>query len=124
MPKKKTQQGGDAFRANANVVKLSASKRSSSRNANKLSSVVYLSHVPHGFYEEQMNGFFSQFGEVETLRLARSKKTTRSKGYAYVALPCSWHDWFVCWCCTPNVPGPCNDVSDVHTANAAVACFL
>jgi nucleolar protein 15 len=31
-----------------------------------------------------MKGFFSQFGTVSKLRLARSKKTTRSKGYAYI----------------------------------------
>jgi len=29
-----------------------------------LSSVVYVGHIPHGFYEEQMRGFFSQFGDV------------------------------------------------------------
>jgi hypothetical protein len=28
------------------------------------SSVVYLGHIPHGFYEEQMKGYFSQFGDV------------------------------------------------------------
>jgi nucleolar protein 15 len=30
------------------------------------SSVVYLGHIPHGFYEEQMKGYFSQFGDVVT----------------------------------------------------------
>ena len=37
-------------------------------------AVVYLGHIPHGFYEEQMRGFFSQFGTVCRLRLARNKK--------------------------------------------------
>jgi nucleolar protein 15 len=46
--------------------------------------VLYLGHVPHGFYEEQMRGFFSQFGAVTRLRLARNKKTGRSKHYAFV----------------------------------------
>lgn len=41
------------------------------------SSVIYLGHIPHGFYEKQMNGFFSQFGEIARLRLSRSKKTGR-----------------------------------------------
>lgn len=40
--------------------------------------VVYLGHVPHGFFEEQMKGFFSQFGEVLRVRLSRSKKTGMS----------------------------------------------
>jgi len=39
----------------------------------KKTGVIYLGHVPHGFYEVQMKGFFSQFGKVVNLRLARSK---------------------------------------------------
>jgi len=46
--------------------------------------VLYLGHIPHGFYEEQMRGFFSQFGTVSRLRLARNKKTGRSKHYAFI----------------------------------------
>ncbi|KAG5176506.1 putative FHA domain-interacting nucleolar phosphoprotein, partial [Tribonema minus] len=46
--------------------------------------VVYLGHIPHGFYEEAMNGFFSQFGEVRRLKLARSRKSGRSRGYAFL----------------------------------------
>jgi len=46
--------------------------------------VVYLGHVPHGFYEEEMRAFFSQFGVVTRLRLSRSKRTGRSKGYAFL----------------------------------------
>jgi len=47
-------------------------------------AVVYLSHVPHGFYEKQMRQFFGQFGTVTNLRLGRSKKTGRSCGFAFV----------------------------------------
>ncbi|KAL3900110.1 MAG: hypothetical protein SGPRY_012521 [Prymnesium sp.] len=47
-------------------------------------AVLYLGHIPHGFYEEQMKGFFSQFGTVSRLRLARNKKTGRSKHYAFI----------------------------------------
>lgn len=46
--------------------------------------VVYLGHIPHGFYEEQMKGFFSQFGTISKLRLSRSKKTGRSRHYAFL----------------------------------------
>ncbi|XP_076455900.1 MKI67 FHA domain-interacting nucleolar phosphoprotein-like isoform X2 [Babylonia areolata] len=46
--------------------------------------VIYLGHIPAGFYEPQMKKFFSQFGRVTRLRLSRSKKTGRSKGYAFV----------------------------------------
>lgn len=47
-------------------------------------AVLYLGHIPHGFYEEQMRGFFSQFGTVTRLRLARNRKTGRSKHYAFI----------------------------------------
>ncbi|XP_023336138.1 uncharacterized RNA-binding protein C1827.05c [Eurytemora carolleeae] len=30
--------------------------------------VVYISHIPHGFYEAQMREFFSQFGTITNLR--------------------------------------------------------
>lgn len=40
--------------------------------------------MPHGFFEEQIKKYFQQFGEVKRLRLARSKKTGGSKGFAYV----------------------------------------
>lgn len=46
--------------------------------------VVYLGHIPHGFYEKEMKGYFSQFGEVSRIRLSRSKKTARSRGYAFI----------------------------------------
>jgi len=40
--------------------------------------VVYLGHIPYGFFEDQIKGFFSQFGEVTRLKLARSKKVTEN----------------------------------------------
>ncbi|XP_038058243.1 MKI67 FHA domain-interacting nucleolar phosphoprotein-like [Patiria miniata] len=46
--------------------------------------VVYLSHIPHGFYEPQMRHFFSQFGTVNRLKLWRSKKSGKSRGFAYI----------------------------------------
>lgn len=38
--------------------------------------VVYLGHIPYGFFEDQIRGFFSQFGDVTRLKLARSKKVS------------------------------------------------
>jgi len=46
--------------------------------------VLVLRNIPHGFYEEQMLRYFSQFGEVLKLRMSRSRKTGKSRGYAYV----------------------------------------
>ena len=48
------------------------------------SRTIYLGHIPHGFYEKEMEGFFSQFGTVTNLRLSRSKRTGASKGYAFI----------------------------------------
>ncbi|WVW80378.1 hypothetical protein I302_102359 [Kwoniella bestiolae CBS 10118] len=45
---------------------------------------LYLGRIPHGFYEDQMKGYFSQFGDVTRLRLARNRKTGASKHYAYI----------------------------------------
>ena len=42
--------------------------------------VIYVGHLPHGFFEEQMRPFFEQFGVVTRLRVSRCKKTARSKG--------------------------------------------
>ena len=36
--------------------------------------MVYLGRIPHGFYEEQMKTYFTQFGDVTRLRLSRNKK--------------------------------------------------
>ncbi|KAG5460971.1 MAG: hypothetical protein BJ554DRAFT_6912 [Olpidium bornovanus] len=52
--------------------------------SNTKRGVVYLGRIPPGFYEKQMREYFSQFGEVTRLRLARNKKTGRSKQYAFI----------------------------------------
>ena len=36
--------------------------------------MLYLGRIPHGFYEEEMKAYFSQFGDISRLRLARNKK--------------------------------------------------
>ena len=50
----------------------------------KSKGVIYIGHLPKGFEEEEIKKFFAQFGEVTKTRLARSKKTGRSKGYAFI----------------------------------------
>ena len=46
--------------------------------------IVYIGHLPKGFEEEELKKFFTQFGGVSKLRVSRSKKTGRSKGYAFL----------------------------------------
>ncbi|KAH9327034.1 hypothetical protein KI387_007212, partial [Taxus chinensis] len=50
----------------------------------KKPSVLYIGHIPHGFYEEQMRGFFSQFGKIKRLRISRNKKTGNSRHYGFI----------------------------------------
>merc|ERR1712212_577156 len=45
---------------------------------------IYVGHIPHGFYDNQIRGYFTQFGTVTKVRLARSKKNGAYKGYGYV----------------------------------------
>jgi len=47
-------------------------------------AVVYIGHLPHGFFEEQMKEYFTQYGEVLGVKLARARKTAKSKGYAFI----------------------------------------
>ena len=42
------------------------------------------SRIPQWFYEDQMRAYFSQFGEITRLRMARNKRTGASKHYAYI----------------------------------------
>ncbi|XP_060785716.1 MKI67 FHA domain-interacting nucleolar phosphoprotein [Neoarius graeffei] len=50
--------------------------------------VVYVGHLPQTLAEPQLRSYFSQFGKILRLRLSRSKKTGRSKGYAFVEFDC------------------------------------
>ena len=52
-------------------------------NAKKY-GIIYIGHLPKGFNEDELKKFFSQFGEISKLRVARSKSTARPKGYAFL----------------------------------------
>ncbi|KAJ2617463.1 nucleolar protein [Coemansia sp. RSA 1365] len=46
--------------------------------------VIYVGRIPHGFYEEQMMGYFKQFGSIKRLRLSRNPLTGRSRHYGFI----------------------------------------
>eukprot|EP00566_Odontella_aurita_P019155 CAMPEP_0113584956 /NCGR_PEP_ID=MMETSP0015_2-20120614/33397_1 /TAXON_ID=2838 /ORGANISM="Odontella" /LENGTH=310 /DNA_ID=CAMNT_0000490075 /DNA_START=76 /DNA_END=1005 /DNA_ORIENTATION=+ /assembly_acc=CAM_ASM_000160 len=48
------------------------------------SAVIYLGHIPLEFQEDELRGFLSQFGPVSRLKLSRSPRTGRPRGYAFV----------------------------------------
>merc|ERR1712051_782459 len=45
--------------------------------------ILYVGHLPKGFNETELKNFF-QFGQVTKLRVSRSVKTARSRGYAFL----------------------------------------
>ncbi|XP_027160354.1 uncharacterized RNA-binding protein C1827.05c [Coffea eugenioides] len=47
-------------------------------------TVLYIGRIPHGFYENEMEGFFKQFGAIKRLRIARNKKTGKSKHFGFI----------------------------------------
>jgi len=63
---------------------LKSAKESSNNSKQVLSSVLYIGHLPVGFEESEIRGFFRQFGSVENVKVSRSKKTGRSKGYGFL----------------------------------------
>ncbi|CAG9772624.1 unnamed protein product [Ceutorhynchus assimilis] len=46
--------------------------------------LIYIGHIPHGFYEEEMKNYFKQFGKVTNVKVCRSRVSGNSKGYGYV----------------------------------------
>lgn len=47
-------------------------------------AVVCLSRLPHGFYENELRAYLSQFGDITRLRLSRNPRTGASRHYAFV----------------------------------------
>ena len=53
-------------------------------DTNEGPGVVYVGRIPHGFYEHEMRQYFSQFGDINRLRLSRNKKTGQSRHFAFI----------------------------------------
>jgi len=73
--KKKLKQ--IAEKAKQNLKKKSHTKRTKKEKRlqkNKKRSVIAVSKLPWGFFENQLREFFEQFGDITRLRLCRSKK--------------------------------------------------
>jgi nucleolar protein 15 len=68
----------------SNLISSKVNQRKRAQLDPTVPGVVFIGHLPHGFYESQMTGYFSQFGTVTRLRLSRNKKSGHSKHYAFV----------------------------------------
>lgn len=55
-----------------------------SENPECTATVLYIGRIPHGFYENEMEAFFRQFGTIKRLRIARNKKTGKSKHFGFM----------------------------------------
>ncbi|EAS03627.1 RNA recognition motif protein (macronuclear) [Tetrahymena thermophila SB210] len=45
---------------------------------------IYVGHLPYGLLEEQLKTYFEQYGTIVNIKVARSRKTARSKGFAFI----------------------------------------
>ncbi|UKK00771.2 nucleolar phosphoprotein [Theileria orientalis] len=46
--------------------------------------IIYVGNLPKELTEQHLKKYFNQFGNVVKIKLVKSKKTNRSKGYAFV----------------------------------------
>jgi nucleolar protein 15 len=63
--------------------KISVKNDGKDSNNNEPTNNIYIGHIPEGFEEKEMRDFFKQFGDVRKVKLFRSAKTNRSRGYAF-----------------------------------------
>ena len=61
-----------------------AKKRSSRHENGPANTQLYVGNVSYRAEEDELFDFFSQFGEVETARIIKDRRTGRSKGFAFV----------------------------------------
>lgn len=74
-----------AKKQSAAMVPLSSDdEQPSSSGKGAPSRVMYIGRVPHGFYEDQLRGYFEQFGVISRVRLSRCKKSGKSKHYGFL----------------------------------------
>jgi len=54
------------------------------RDVQAARGVLYVGHLPFGFFEEQIKEFFSQFGAITRIRLARNPLTGKSRHHGWI----------------------------------------
>lgn len=60
------------------------SKKNKNGKNDEYSPIIYVSRLPHGFHEKELSKYFSQFGDLKEVRLARNKKTGNSRHYGFI----------------------------------------
>ncbi|EPQ31522.1 uncharacterized protein PFL1_00855 [Pseudozyma flocculosa PF-1] len=59
-------------------------KRKVANRTAEVPATLYFGRLPHGFLEDQLRSYLSQFGDVRRLRVSRNRKTGKPKHYAFV----------------------------------------
>ncbi|KAF2864026.1 RNA-binding domain-containing protein [Piedraia hortae CBS 480.64] len=76
--------GGLALEDLPQPPRIKGARKADANDDGKTPGVIYIGRIPHGFYEHQMRSYFSQFGDILHLRLARNRKTGRSQHYGFI----------------------------------------
>ncbi|XBW38691.1 hypothetical protein QEN19_004279 [Hanseniaspora menglaensis] len=50
----------------------------------KDSKILYVSRLPKGFEEQELKKYFSQFGDINKCKIAKNKKTNKSRHYGFI----------------------------------------
>ncbi|XP_027201583.2 uncharacterized protein LOC113795585 [Dermatophagoides pteronyssinus] len=82
LPTKTTVQ--KKIRSNGFSNKRTKNNPNTSNGTEERRGVLMIKNFPHGFYEQQMYEYFSQFGEVTRLKIMRSRKTGKPKNYGFI----------------------------------------
>ena len=69
---------------NIQLVNRKKNAKGKKKKRQKTRGMILVKNLPHGFFEAQLRGYFTQYGTITRLRLGRSKKTLKSLGYAFV----------------------------------------
>ncbi|KAG5864905.1 hypothetical protein JTB14_007392 [Gonioctena quinquepunctata] len=73
--KQKIQDGVISVKEGRKALKISTEEKR---------GLIFISHLPHGFYEDELRNYFKQFGNVTNVKVCRSRRTGNSKGFGYV----------------------------------------
>lgn len=85
-----TPTSGSGFQKGQNLPEMPNEKATKKKlkgvkaGADEGPGVVYVGRIPHGFYEHEMREYFSQFGDINRLRLSRNKKSGASRHWAFI----------------------------------------
>lgn len=48
---------------------------------------IFIGNLSYNVQDEELEGLFSQFGDVESARVIKDRETGRSRGFAFVVMP-------------------------------------